>query len=76
MVSFFKSLQSVLSGVLADLPESVKVVTEFVYRVRWFIVWGFVLFGLYQMVMVVLPYLLWSFIIKMVVGSIFSFITL
>ena len=76
MVSFFKSLQSIFSKVLSDLPDGVKVVTEFVYRVRWFIVWGFVLVGLYNMVMTVLPYLMWSFIIKMVVGSIFSFISL
>ena len=76
MVGFLKSLQSVLSGILSDLPEGVKVVTEFVYKVRWFIVWGFVLVGLYNMVMTVLPYLMWTFIIKMVVGSIFSFITL
>ena len=76
MVSFLKSLQSIFSKVLSDLPDGVKVVTEFVYRVRWFIVWGFVLVGLYNMVMTVLPYLMWSFIIKMVVGSIFSFITL
>ena len=76
MVSFLKSLQSIFSKVLSDLPDGVKVVTEFVYRVRWFIVWGFVLVGLYNMVMTVLPYLMWSFIIKMVVGSIFSFIAL
>ena len=76
MVSFLKSLQSIFSKVLSDLPDGVKVVTEFVYRVRWFIVWGFVLVGLYNMVMTVLPYLMWSFIIKMVVGSIFSFISL
>ena len=76
MVGFLKSLQSVLSGILSDLPDGLKVVTEFVYKVRWFIVWGFVLVGLYNMVMTVLPYLMWTFIIKMVVGSIFSFITL
>lgn len=76
MVSFFKSLQSVLSEVLADLPDGLKVVTEFIWKCRWFIVAGFVLVGMYNVVMVVLPYLMWSFIVKMVVGSIFSFITL
>jgi hypothetical protein len=72
MVGFLKSLQSVLSGVLADLPDSVKVVTEFLYRVRWFLVSGVVLFGLYQLVMVVLPYLMWMMLTKMVLGFLSS----
>lgn len=49
-------------------------VTDFLYRIRWFIVGGLVLFGLYQLVMVVLPYLMWYFLIKLVVGSLFAFI--
>jgi hypothetical protein len=76
MVGMWKQVQEVLAGLLADMPEGLKVLTEFVYRVRWFIVWGVVAVGMYNMVMVALPYLLWSFIIKMVVGSIFSFISL
>ena len=76
MVGMWKQVQEVLAGLLADMPEGLKVLTEFVYRVRWFIVWGVVAVGMYNVVMVMLPYLLWSFIIKMVVGSIFSFISL
>jgi len=76
MVGMWKHVQEVLAGLLADMPEGLQVLTEFVYRVRWFIVWGVVAVGIYHMVMVALPYLLWSFIIKMVVGSIFSFISL
>jgi hypothetical protein len=76
MVGMWKQVQEVLAGLLADMPEGLKVLTEFVYRVRWFIVWGVVAVGMYNVVMVALPYLLWSFIIKMVVGSIFSFISL
>ena len=72
MVSFFKSLQSILSGIFADLPDGVKILTEFVWRCRWFIVGGFVLVGLYQMVMVALPFFLWTMAIKLVVGSVFS----
>jgi hypothetical protein len=72
----WKQVQEVLAGLLADMPEGLKVLTEFVYRVRWFIVWGVVAVGMYNVVMVMLPYLMWSFIIKMVVGSIFSFISL
>jgi hypothetical protein len=76
MVGMWKQVQEVLAGLLADMPEGLKVLTEFVYRVRWFIVWGVVAVGMYNVVMVALPYLMWSFIIKMVVGSIFSFISL
>ena len=72
MVSLLKSLQSVLSGLFADLTDGVRIVTEFVWRCRWFIVGGFVAVGLYHMVMTVLPFLLWTWAIKMVVGSIFS----
>jgi hypothetical protein len=74
MVGFLKSLQSVLSGILSDLPEGVKVVTEFLWKVRWFIVGGLVLHMVYNMVMVALPFILWSFIIKTVVGTVFSFL--
>lgn len=72
MVSFLKSLQSVLQNVLGELPEGLKVVTEFLYRMRWFIAGGFVLYGLYHMMMVVLPILMWSFLIKTVLGAVFS----
>jgi len=76
MLGFLKSLQSVFTQVMTELPEGLKVVTDFIWRCRWFIVGGVVLVGLYNVVMVVLPYLLWSMVIKLVVGSIFSFITL
>jgi hypothetical protein len=76
MIGLLKSLQSVVSGVLTDLPEGVQMVTEFLYRIRWFIIVGLVLVGIYMMVMTVLPYLMWYLIIKLVVGSLFSLITL
>ena len=72
MVSFFKSLQSVVGSMFADLPEGVKVVTEFLWKVRWFLLVGWVCWMVYQMVMVALPYLLISYGIKMVLGSVFS----
>ena len=72
MVSLLKSLQSVLSGLVADLPDGVKAVTEFLWRVRWFIVGGFVAVGVYNAVMVALPFLMWTFVFKMVFGSVFS----
>ena len=76
MLGLFKSLQAVLTSIVSDLPEGLQVVLDFVWKCRWFIVWGCVLFSLYNMVMVALPYLLWSMVIKLVVGSLFSFFSL
>ena len=72
MVGFLKSLQSVLSGIFSELPEGVKVVTEFVWRIRWFLLVGWLGWLTFQVVTQVLPYLMWTFIIKSVVGSVFS----
>lgn len=72
MVGFLKSLQAVVGSLFADLPEGVKVVTEFLWKVRWFLLVGWVCWMVYQMVMVALPYLLISYGIKMVLGSVFS----
>jgi len=65
-----------LTDILAELPEGLKVVTEFLWKCRWFIVWGFILSAVYNAVMVALPFFLWSMAIKMVVGSLFSFFSL
>ena len=72
MVSFWKSLQSVLTGIVGELPEGIKMVTEFVWKARWFLLVGWLGWMVYQMVTQMLPYLMWSFIIKSVIGSIFS----
>lgn len=68
------SIKSILSSLIGDLPEGLQMVTEFLYRIRWFVIGGLVLIGVYMMVMSVLPYLMWYLIIKMVVGSLASFI--
>ena len=75
MVSFLKSLQAAFQSVLSDVPEGLRVVFEFVWKARWFIVGGFVLYSLYTMVMVALPFLMWSMVIKMVLGSFLSFLS-
>ena len=75
MVSFLKSLQAAFQSVVGELPEGLRVVFEFVWKARWFIVAGGVLYSLYTMVMVALPYLMWSLIIKMVLGSFLSFLS-
>ena len=75
MVSFLKSLQAVFQSVLSDVPEGLRVIFEFVWKIRWFIVGGFVLYSLYTMMMVALPFLMWSMVIKMVLGSFLSFLS-
>ena len=75
MVSFLKSLQAVFQSVLSDVPEGLRVIFEFVWKIRWFIVGGFILYSLYTMMMVALPFLMWSWVIKMVLGSFLSFLS-
>ena len=74
MVGFLKSLQSVFSGILADLPDGVRIVTEFVWRVRWFLLVGWLGWMVFQLVTQVLPYLMCTWFIKSIVGSVFSFL--
>jgi hypothetical protein len=74
MVGFLKSLQSVFSGILADLPEGVKMLTEFLWRVRWFLLVGWLGWMVFQVVTQMLPYLMWTWVIKSIVGSVFSFL--
>jgi len=76
MVSFWKSLQGILSGVFNELPEGIKMVTEFVWKARWFLLVGWLGWLTFQVVTQVLPYLMWTFIIKSVVGSVFSVLSL
>jgi hypothetical protein len=72
MIGFLKSLQDVFQSVLAGVPESLRVILEFVWKARWFIVGYVVLATLYAVVMKVLPFLLWSWAIKATVGSFLS----
>lgn len=70
MVSLFKSLQGVFTSILSDIPEGLRVVLDFLWKCRWFIVAYVLLAALYGMVMKVLPFLMWTYVIK----SIFSFL--
>jgi len=45
-----------------------------VWRVRWFLLVGWLGWLTFQVVTQVLPYLMWTFIIKSIVGSVFSFL--
>ena len=76
MVSFWKSLQGILSGIFSELPEGVKMVTEFVWKARWFLLVGWLGWLTFQVVTQVLPYLMWSYLIKMVLGSFLPFLSL
>ena len=72
MVSFFKTLQSALTSIFAELPEGVKLLTEFLWKARWFLLVGWLGWLVFEVVTKVLPYLMWSFLIKTVLGSLFS----
>lgn len=74
MVGILKSLQSLFATLMSDLPEGLRIILNFVWKVRWFIVGGYVALMVYTMVMKVLPFLLWSWVIKSVLGSVFSFL--
>lgn len=74
MVSWFKSLHAVFTSILSDIPEGLRVVLDFVWKARWFIVGGYVALLLYTLVMKVLPFLMWTWVIKSIVGSVFSFL--
>jgi len=72
MLGILKSLQDVVASVMAGVPESLRVVLDFIWKVRWFIV-AYVLFAaVYGMVMKVLPFLMWSMVAKSIAGSLFS----
>jgi len=67
-------IRECFSGILADLPDGVRIVTEFVWRVRWFLLVGWLGWLTFQVVTQVLPYLMWTWVIKSIVGSVFSFL--
>lgn len=72
MVSFFKTLQSTLAGIFSELPEGVKLLTEFLWKARWFLLVGWLGWLVFEVVTKMLPYLMWSFIIKSLFGSLSS----
>ncbi len=74
MVNLFKSLQAIFTSVLADIPEGLKVVLDFIWKARWFIVGGYAVLILYTLVMKVLPFLMWTWVAKSIIGSVFSFL--
>lgn len=74
MVSWFKSLQGLFTSILSDIPEGLRVVLDFVWKARWFIVGGYVALLIYTLVMKVLPFLMWTWVVKSIVGSVFSFL--
>jgi hypothetical protein len=76
MVSFWKSLQGIFSGIVSELPEGIKMVTEFLWKVRWFLLVGWLGWLTFQMVTQVLPFLMWSWVIKSVLGSVLPFLSL
>lgn len=74
MIGFLKSLQSVFTSIVSDIPEGLRVVLEFIWKARWFIIGGYVALLVYTIVMKVLPFLMWTWVAKSVVSSVFSFL--
>jgi hypothetical protein len=72
MVAVLKSLQSMLTGILTDLPDGVKMVTEFLWKVRWFLLIGWLGWMVFQAVTQVLPYLMAVLVVKSLLGPIAS----
>lgn len=70
MVGFMKSLYDVFQSVLAGVPETLRVVLDFLWKARWFVVAGWVSLMVFALVTKVLPFLMWTWVIK----SIFSFL--
>lgn len=76
IIAVWKSIQSLFVEVFRDLPEGVKLFTEFVWKIRWFLIVGWVGWLVYQVVTIILPYLMWMFILKSTLGSLGSIISL
>jgi len=74
MLGFLKSLQSVFTSIVSDIPEGLRVVLEFIWKARWFIIGGYVVLLVYTIVMKVLPFLMWTWVAKSIVSSVFSFL--
>ena len=72
MLGVLKSIQSVFASILSGVPDSLRVVLDFIWKCRWFIVAYVVFAAVYGVMMKVLPFLLWSWAIKATVGSFLS----
>lgn len=72
----WKMLSDYASEFFADMPEALRVVLEFVWKARWFIIALAAMAIVYNIVMVVLPYLMWMIILKQVFGGFLSIFTL
>lgn len=70
MVSFLKGLQGLFTSIVSDIPEGLRVVLDFIWKCRWFIVVGYLTLLAYTLVTKVLPFLMWTWVVK----SILSFI--
>jgi hypothetical protein len=74
MIGVLKSVYEIFQTILAGVPETLRVLLEFVWKARWFIVGLWVSLVVYSLVTKVLPFLLWSWVVKSIVGSVFSFL--
>lgn len=74
--SLWKMLSDHASEFFADMPEALRVVFEFVWKARWFIIALAAMVIIYNIIMVVLPYIIWMVILKQVFGGFLTLFTL
>lgn len=72
----WKIFKDNIAEVVAGMPEVFRIIFEFLWKARWFIVATVAIVAAYHVVMVVLPYLLWAFILKKVFGGLFALFSL
>jgi hypothetical protein len=75
MLGFLKSLQTVFAKVMTELPEGVKLVTDFLWKVRWFLLTAWLGWLAFNVVTVMLPYLMWTFLLKSIFGAFLPFLS-
>lgn len=75
MIGFLKSLQAVFANVMTELPEGLKLVTDFLWRVRWFLITAWLGWLVFSIVTAVLPYLMWTFLLKSILGAFLPFLS-
>ena len=73
--TLLKGLSGFVGDIFKDIPEGVKVLTEFVWKVRWFLLMGWVSWLVVGVVSQLVPYVMTVLLIKSagpVVGSLMS----
>jgi hypothetical protein len=68
----WKLFKENISDIVAGMPEVFRIIFEFLWKARWFIVASIAMLVTYNIVMALLPYIIWTFILKNIFGGLFS----